>query len=103
MKKKHRPTMRAAERQNEAPLAPVSSYSYSASKRLRSAAAIAKSRGSFRSIGVPPIVQLALQVKSYHINKIFKSSMTKQNECSFITYNDLIEEVGKLRLSPLNF
>lgn len=59
-------TIRAAERQNAAPLASESSYSsYSASKRWRSAAAIASSRGSCKSNGLPAIVQapLSLQIK----------------------------------------
>lgn len=54
-------TIKAAERQNAAPLELESSYSsYSASKRRRSAAAMARSRGSCKSRGVPPIVQAPL-------------------------------------------
>lgn len=52
--------MRAAERQNAAPPELESAYSsYSASKKWRSAAAIAKMRGSFRSKGTP-LVQSSL-------------------------------------------
>ena len=51
-------TIKAAERQNAAPLAFEDAYSsYSASKKVRSASAIAKMRGSLRSKGVPDIVQ----------------------------------------------
>ena len=50
--------IRAAERQNAAPLALEAAYpSYSASKNWRSASAIAKRRGSRKSKGVPEIVQ----------------------------------------------
>lgn len=70
-------TMRAAERQNEAPLALVSSHS--ASTRLRSAAAIPKSRGLFRSKGVPLSVQLALLIKliiRYHKENLSLNTKT---------------------------
>lgn len=59
-------TIRATERQNAAPLAFEAAYpSYSASKNWRSASAIAKSRGSRKSNGMPEIVQPPLQ-KSIH-------------------------------------
>lgn len=54
----HRLTIRAAERQNDAPLAFLAAYSsYSASRKWRCAAAIANSRGSCRSKGVPEMPQ----------------------------------------------
>lgn len=54
-------TIKAAERQNAAPLALLSAYSsYSASSKWRSAAAIAKIRGSRKSKGAPDIVQASL-------------------------------------------
>lgn len=60
-------TIKAAERQKAAPLALEAAYSsYSGSKNCRSkncrsASAIAKSRGSRKSKGVPEIVQPPLQ------------------------------------------
>lgn len=67
-------TIRAAERQNAAPVAFVAAYSsYSASKKCRSASAIAKRRGSRKSKGVPEIVQPPLQdrlrIQEKEINK----------------------------------
>lgn len=60
--------MRAAERQNAAPLALESAYSsYSASNKRRSAAAIARSRGSFKSNGAPDTVHWALQAETDNI------------------------------------
>lgn len=74
-------TIRAADRQNAVPFALASAYSsYSASRKWRSAAAIAKSRGSFKSKAVSETAQPSLQThlrnrkSKIRSNKLYSNS-----------------------------